>query len=161
VKDADTDDKNWLALALAGLLPDEPPAPGRSAALRARIVSAATVGRTRVVRAGEGEWMPLLPGIRVKTLRKDAEGGTQTTLWRIEPGGRIPAHPHAREEECLVLAGTIVHAGVEYHAGDFLLAAAGERHQEFTCPGGALLLIRGECLPDPARLRALQEPRAR
>ena len=159
MKDTDSDDKNWLALALAGLLPDEPPEAGRAMALRARILAAATAGRTRVVRAGEGEWKTFLPGIRVKTLRHDAASGTQTTLWRIEPGGRIPPHPHAHEEECLVLSGSIVHAGVEYQAGDFLLAGPGERHQEFTCPGGALLLIRGECLPDPARLQPVQAPR--
>lgn len=160
MKETDSNDKHWLALALAGLLPEAPPEAGRSAALRGRILAAAAAGRTRVVRAGEGEWTPFLPGIRIKTLRKDAAAGTQTTLWRIEPGGSIPAHPHALEEECLVLSGTIVHDGVEYHAGDFLLAAPGERHQAFTCPGGALLLIRGESLPDPARLRAHPAPPA-
>lgn len=147
-------DRDWLALALAGLLPDAPPAPDRGAALRARILATAKAGRARTVRADEGEWAPFLPGIRVKTLRLDAEAGTQTTLWRIEPGASIPAHPHSHEEECLVLSGSIVHDGVAYHAGDFLLAGPGERHKEFSCPDGALLLIRGECLPDPSRLQA-------
>lgn len=147
-------DRDWLALALAGLLPDAPPAPERAAALRARILARARTGRARAVRAEEGDWVPFLPGIRIKTLRLDAQAGTQTTLWHIDPGASIPAHPHSHEEECLVLSGSIVHEGVAYHAGDFLLAAPGERHQEFSCPGGALLLIRGECLPDPSRLQA-------
>jgi len=146
-------DRDWLALALAGLLPESPPAPERAAALRARLLATVKAGRVRAVRAGEGEWTPFLPGICVKTLRLDAEAGTQTTLWRIEPGASIPAHSHSHEEECLVLSGSIEHDGVAYHAGDFLLAGPGDRHQQFSCPDGALLLIRGECLPDPSRLR--------
>lgn len=146
-------DRDWLALALAGLLPQAPPSPQRSEALRARILATATAGRIRVVRAEEGDWAPFLPGIFVKTLRLDAEAGTQTTLWRIEAGASIPAHSHSHEEECLVLSGTILHDGVAYHAGDFLLASPGDKHQAFQCPDGALLLIRGERLPEPSRLQ--------
>ena len=151
------DDKTLLAAALAGLLPDDPPASARADALRARILDTARRSRTQVVRAGEGEWTPFVPGIHIKTLRRDPHSRTQTSLWRIEAGAVIPPHPHASEEECLVLWGSVVHDGVEYHTGDYLLAAPGERHQAFTSPGGALLMIRGEFLPDPARVRALLE----
>ena len=151
------DDKTLLAAALAGLLPDDPPASARADALRARILDTARRSRTQVVRAGEGEWTPFVPGIHIKTLRRDPHSRTQTSLWRIEAGAVIPPHPHASEEECLVLSGSVVHDGVEYHTGDYLLAAPGERHQAFTSPGGALLMIRGEFLPDPARVRALLE----
>lgn len=151
----DFDDEMLLAAALAGLLPDDPPPPDAARALRARILDAARQSRTRVVRAEDGEWEAFLPGVAVKTLRKDPHTRTQTSLWRIEPGAAIPPHPHAIEEECLVLTGAVVHDGVEYRAGDYLLAAAGERHKMFTCPGGATLLIRGEWLPDPACVKAL------
>ena len=153
----DFDDKTLLAAALAGLLPDDPPVSARASALRARILDTARRSRTQVVRAEEGEWTPFLPGIHIKTLRRDPHSRTQTSLWRIEAGAVIPPHPHASEEECLVLWGSVVHDGVEYHTGDYLLAAPGERHQAFTSPGGALLMIRGEFLPDPARVRALLE----
>lgn len=150
-----TDD--LLLAALAGLLPEQPPAPAASAALRARVLADARRTRTRVVRADEGEWVPFVPGIRIKTLRRDETEGTQTSLWRIEPGASVPPHPHTREEECLVLEGSVVHDGVEYFAGDFLLAPAGERHQRFLSPRGALLMIRSELIPDPETLRRLAE----
>ena len=142
-----------LLAALAGLLPEQRPAD--EAGLRARVIARATAPRTRVLRADEGEWVPMFPGIRIKTLRRDEGEGTQTTLWRLEPGAVVPPHPHHHEEECLVLEGSVVHAGSEYFAGDYLLAPVGERHQPFVAPKGALLLIRSELLPDPERLRAL------
>jgi anti-sigma factor ChrR (cupin superfamily) len=136
------DPNDLLLAALAGVLPAEAPPPARAGALRDRILAAAARPRTTVVRADEGEWVPFVPGIRIKTLRRDEADGTQTSLWRIEPGAQVPPHPHTREEECLVLEGSVVHDGVEYFAGDFLLAPPGERHQPFLAPRGALLMIR-------------------
>lgn len=150
-------DADLLAAALAGLLRDAALAPSVAADLRGRILAAAGRSRTQVVRAEEGEWMDFVPGIRIKSLRKDMHTRTETSLWRLAPGAVIPPHPHASEEECLVLEGAIIHDGVEYRAGDYLLADAVERHKAFTSPGGALLMIRGELLPDPARVRALLE----
>ena len=153
----DIDDTTLLAAALAGMLPDDPPDSARAASLRARILDSARRSRTQVVRADEGDWTPFLPGIHIKTLRRDPHSRTQTSLWRIDPGAIIPPHPHSSEEECLVLSGSVVHDGVQYRTGDYLLAAPGERHKTFTSPDGALLMIRGELLPDPARVRALLE----
>jgi anti-sigma factor ChrR (cupin superfamily) len=146
------DPNDLLLAALAGVLPPEAPPPARAGALRERILAAAARPRTTVVRADEGEWVPFVPGIRIKTLRRDEADGTQTSLWRIEPGARVPPHPHTREEECLVLEGSVIHDGVEYFAGDFLLAPPGERHQPFLAPRGALLMIRSELIPDPGLL---------
>lgn len=142
-----------LLAALAGLLPETHPEPASSAALRARVLADARRTRSRVVRADEGEWVPFVPGIRIKTLRRDEAGGTQTSLWRIDPGAVVPPHRHTREEECLVLEGSVLHDGVEYFAGDYLVAPPGERHEAFLSPRGALLMIRSELIPDPDRLR--------
>jgi anti-sigma factor ChrR (cupin superfamily) len=147
-----------LLAALAGLVPAQAPAPEAASALRARILADARRMRTKVVRADEGEWKPFVPGIRIKTLRRDEAEGTQTSLWRIEPGAAVPPHPHTREEECLVLEGSVFHDGVEYFPGDFLLAPPGERHKPFEAPNGALLMIRSELIPDPERLRKLLDP---
>jgi anti-sigma factor ChrR (cupin superfamily) len=147
-----------LLAALAGLVPAQAPAPEAASALRARILADARRMRTKVVRADEGEWKPFVPGIRIKTLRRDAAEGTQTSLWRIEPGAAVPPHPHTREEECLVLEGSVIHDGVEYFPGDFLLAPPGERHHPFEAPNGALLMIRSELIPDPEQLRKLSDP---
>lgn len=146
------DPNDLLLAALAGVLPAEVPSSARAGALRDRILAAAARPRTTVVRADEGEWVPFVPGIRIKTLRRDEADGTQTSLWRIEPGAQVPPHPHTREEECLVLEGSVIHDGVEYFAGDFLLAPPGERHQPFLAPRGALLMIRSELIPDPGQL---------
>jgi len=146
-----------LLAALAGLVPEQEPAAGASAALRSRILAKAREMRTQVIRADEGEWVPFVPGIRIKTLRRNEAEGTQTSLWRIEPGASVPPHPHTREEECMVMEGSVVHDDVEYFAGDFLLAPVGERHKPFFAPRGALLLIRSELIPDPEKLRKLAE----
>lgn len=136
-----------LHAALAGLVPDDRPTPDVAGRLRATLMARLPRAPLAVTRAGDGTWRPLLPGVRLKTLREDeAEGGTQTCLWRLEPGAVIPGHVHAADEECLVLEGSVVYDDVEYHAGDFLLARRGEAHGPFHAPRGALLLIRGERL---------------
>lgn len=143
-----------LLAALAGLLPEQLPETPVRDRLRERILAQARkpVGMS-VVRADEGVWKPILPGIRIKSLRKGE--GTETTLWRIDAGAVLPSHPHRQQEECLVLEGSVLHAGVTYYAGDYLLAEAGGMHTEFTTTTGALLLIRSEPVPDPQALRSL------
>ena len=127
-------------------------APERIASMRSRIL-AGIADSTRVVRAEEGEWKQLLPGITIKTLHVDREQGTQTSLWRLEPGARIPRHPHSRDEECLVLEGSITHDGATYRQGDFLHTRPGLRHKEFIAPNGALLMIRSERIPSALLLK--------
>ena len=146
-----------LLAALAGLVPEQAPAPDVASALRGRILAQARQMRTQVIRADEGEWVPFVPGIRIKTLRRNEAEGTQTSLWRIDPGASVPPHPHTREEECMVMEGSVVHDDVEYFPGDFLLAPVGERHKPFHAPNGALLLIRSELIPDAEKLRKLAE----
>lgn len=150
-----TDD--LLLAAMVGLVRGCVPAPGAASALRARILAEARRMRTQVIRAAEGEWVPFVPGIRIKTLRRNEAEGTQTSLWRIDPGACVPPHPHTREEECMVMEGSVFHEDVEYFPGDFLLAPVGERHKPFLAPRGALLMIRSELLPDPEKLRRLAE----
>jgi len=142
--------------ALDAMLAPRDPGMALCQRMRARILADAARPRTQVLRAAEGVWKPLVPGIVIKTLRRDERAGTQTSLWRIDPGAAVPPHPHTQEEECLVLEGSITHDGIEYFPGDFLLAPRGERHKAFLAPRGALLLIRSELIPDPARLAAVQ-----
>lgn len=136
---------------LAGELAAGLPAPALDAGtrerLRARVLESARTPSTAVLRADEGEWRPAFVGIRIKTLRLDPVAGTETSLWRLEPGARVPRHVHRLEEECLVLEGSVEHDGAEYHAGDYVLAAPHARHAPFTTRTGALLLIRGETVP--------------
>jgi anti-sigma factor ChrR (cupin superfamily) len=140
-----------LAARIAEQLAPAPLDPERREALQARLMERCQRPGTAVLRADEGEWVETFAGIRVKTLRRDPVNKTQTTLWRIAPGARVPRHTHSQAEECLVLEGSILHEGVEYRAGDYLLAAPGSRHSPFDSPQGALLMIRGEPVPELGR----------
>ncbi|HEX4050823.1 MAG TPA: cupin domain-containing protein [Steroidobacteraceae bacterium] len=104
---------------------------------------------TDVVRQADGKWRALLQGVEVKILHVDRGGGTQTALWRLMPGARIPPHSHLKEEECLVLEGSVVNEDISYLKGDYLYTDAGSEHSEFVSPYGALLLVRNELLPSP------------
>jgi len=146
------DHEDVLLAALAGLLPACEPDPDVRDRLRQRLLARVAVPRMHVLRADEGQWQPVLPGIRIKTLRRDEREGTQTALWSMEPGAKVPPHPHHHEEECLILEGSVLHGGVEYFAGDYLLAEAGLQHEVFIAPKGALLMIRSELVPMAARL---------
>jgi anti-sigma factor ChrR (cupin superfamily) len=130
--------------ALASHAAPQAMAPDERARLREQILTAAAGDGTEVVRVAEGAWQAVLPGVAIRCLRRDPEAGTQTCLWRLEPGARIPAHAHRVDEECMVMSGEIHHRGEIYRSGDYLLARAGTRQHEVLSPQGALLLIRGE-----------------
>jgi anti-sigma factor ChrR (cupin superfamily) len=144
-------DPHSLAALGAAIAPAELP-PEQVAGLRARVM-AGVADTTEVLRAAEGEWKQLLPGVTIKTLHVDREHGTQTSLWRLAAGARIPPHPHTKDEECLVLEGSITHDGVRYRQGDFLFTRPGLRHKDFVAPEGALLMIRSERIPHALLLR--------
>jgi len=131
-----------LLAALAGELPAQPVPADVSARVREKIFARLAEPSQRVVRAGEGEWQVVLPGISIKRLRQDAD--SETTLWRMDPGAELPSHAHSQDEECLILEGSLVQGEAEYFPGDFVLALAGRRHASFTSPRGAMFLIRGE-----------------
>jgi anti-sigma factor ChrR (cupin superfamily) len=142
--------------ALLGALEPAALPPERKAALRERVLAGTRVDATlmRIQRADEGQWLAFLPKVHIKPLRVDRHAGTQTTLWRLEPGARIPEHDHSGEEECLILEGSVLFDRQEYGVGDFLLARPGLHHSEFTSSSGALLMIRGELSPNLSKLFA-------
>ncbi len=115
---------------------------GRKAFLKARVLFA--VGDEAALLGGR--WVWLLPGVRYRLLHRDGPARIQTALWRLAPGARIPGHRHRQDEECEVLAGTLLHRGQRFQAGDSMLAPAGSSHGSIRSPEGALMLIRGEIL---------------
>jgi anti-sigma factor ChrR (cupin superfamily) len=95
-----------------------------------------------VIRSNEGEWRPTAdPGVSFKLLFVDRERATVTTLVRMGPGARIPAHRHLGLEQCLVLEGDLRSGGIEMSAGDFNCSMPGSVHDELTTEGGALFII--------------------
>jgi len=135
-----------LLAANAGLIPELVPAADVRQRMLANIMQGLSVPAMQVTRKDEGQWLDVLPGISIKILREDAAEKSQTTLWRLQPGASVPRHQHSKDEECLVLEGSILHAGVEYFPGDYLLAPVGMPHDLLSAPKGAMFLIRGEIL---------------
>lgn len=77
----------------------------------------------RTVRADEGRWEPLVPGIERKVLSFDRERQRVTLLIRAQPGAEFPAHDHDEDEESYVLSGDLSFGDLVLNAGDFHLAA--------------------------------------
>jgi len=135
-----------LLAANAGLIPELAPPDDMRRRMLSGIMNNIEPKSMQVVRQGDGQWHDILPGVSIKILREDRSDNSQTTLWRLQPGASVPRHHHSRDEECLVLEGSILDAGTEYFPGDYLLSPAGVPHEHFTAPNGALFLIRGEIL---------------
>lgn len=94
------------------------------------------------VRAGDGGWEAVAPGVQRKVL--SAQAGGQPSLWRLAPGGRMPGHSHDADEECLVLEGTVrIGRDLVLRAGDYHLAPRGSEHPEVSSDDGALVYLRG------------------
>ena len=93
------------------------------------------------VRADQGEWLDFAPGVQTKPLWRDAE--TQSMLLRLDPGARLKGHPHALDEECLMLEGEAFFGDTLLRAGDYQLAPAGTQHREVVSDVGALLYVHG------------------
>ncbi len=135
-----------LLAANAGLIPELVPAEASRQRMLANIMQRLAMPTMQVTRQNEGQWRDIFPGVSIKILREDLSERSQTTLWRLQPGASVPKHQHSQNEECLVLEGSIVHAGIEYFVGDYLLSPIGMPHDHFTAPNGALFLIRGETM---------------
>ena len=127
-----------LLLAVA---PRLPPA-DRATALRARVLALPSEpgAQLQTVHAHEGLWQNIAPLVDMKLLHDD--GLSRSILLRLQPGGRLPAHGHAADEECIVLEGEGSIGDIFLRAGDYHLAPKGMRHGETFTATGALLFIR-------------------
>jgi anti-sigma factor ChrR (cupin superfamily) len=95
-----------------------------------------------------------VPGIRMRVLSMNREGGYATLLLDVDPGTRFPAHHHNRAEECYVIKGTVYSYGRRMGPGDFLHADAGTDHAELWTDEGAqvILVVEPEdYMPDPRK----------
>jgi len=102
---------------------------------------------TQTVRGEAVEWMSAWPNVWVKILRQDPAINLQMLLFRIEPGGVVPAHTHTKEEECLVMSGEILIGDHRVGEGDLHIAKPGAAHGDITTKTGAMVLVRSEIPP--------------
>lgn len=89
-------------------------------------------------------WQVFWPNVWVKVLRDDVENKTQTALFRVLPGGVVPARAHAQDEECLVLEGEVFIGGHRIGQGDLHAAGPGTHCADITTRTGAMLMVRSE-----------------
>jgi quercetin dioxygenase-like cupin family protein len=102
---------------------------------------------THTVRAESVEWLSVWPNVWVKMLRQEPASNLQMVLFRIKPGGIVPAHVHTKEEECLVLDGEIFIGDHRVGEGDLHVAKPGAEHGDITTRTGATVLVRSEIPP--------------
>ena len=111
------------------------------AAIAASAKPQAVLAGSRTVRADEGRWEQLCPGIERKTLWYDREKSRLTFLIRAQPGAEFPAHHHDDDEEAYVLSGDLAFDDLVLGAGDYHLARPGAQHPVGRTKGGCMLLM--------------------
>lgn len=103
------------------------------------------------VKASEGVWQEMAPGVSAKVLFLDPVSRRTTALVRMAPGSRYAPHRHAEAEELYVLEGGCFCGGRELTAGDYHRAEAETEHHDTSSDEGCLLLIisslQNEMLP--------------
>ena len=93
------------------------------------------------IRASEGAWREIAPGVTAKVLSFDPTSRRATSLIRFAPGIGYAPHRHTEAEELYVLEGGCSIAGREMTVGDYHRAEAGTEHHETLTDDGCLLLV--------------------
>jgi quercetin dioxygenase-like cupin family protein len=142
----DPHETDVIADALSNALAPMLPAAGSGAAMRSRLLERARASRVESsrfisVRRDEGQWRPLVDGVRVKLLNDGAVA--RSVLVELDPGGALPIHRHHEHEECVVLRGEAQLGDLAVRQGDYHVALAGSRHGRVSSNSGALLYLRG------------------
>jgi quercetin dioxygenase-like cupin family protein len=122
----------------------------RRASMRTRVMASAAGVQppfTETVHTGDLPWHEVSAGVRAKLLRRDDASNLMIVLWRLEPGGSIPGHPHSKEEECLVLEGEMLVGGHRVRAGELHIAKPGAIHDDLTTRTGLLVMVRSGISP--------------
>ncbi len=129
-----------LADAVVPIAPPE----ARASELKARVMARICGKKSfdlMTVKASEGEWITLMPGIEKKILSEDRKDQVQSYLLKMAPGTSMPAHEHLADEECFMLEGEVMFGGIHLRAGDYHFAPKGSTHEEaFTKTGGMAFL---------------------
>lgn len=122
----------------------------RTLLIRSMIPRPSSNGLT-FVKASEGTWRGIAPGVTAKLLSFDPSSRRTTTVLRFAPGTRYAPHRHVAVEELYVLEGGCSIAGREMTVGDYHRAEAGTVHHDTSTDEGCLLLVisspQNEMLP--------------
>jgi anti-sigma factor ChrR (cupin superfamily) len=127
----------WLPFAIEGA--GAPPHLREK--LLARIQQPEPPPGIRVVRANQGAWHTLVPGVTAKRLFAESPAGNVALLVRMEPGAKYPPHSHADVEHCYVLEGELHFGDLVLHPGDYQCAMASTKHRDSHTVNGCMVLI--------------------
>lgn len=109
--------------------------------LMARIRQSQPAADVRIVRAAEGSWREMIPGVVAKRLWADPAGGSAATLLRMQAGAQFPPHWHADIEHCYVLEGDLHFGDLTLGPGDYQCAMAATTHITSHTEQGCMVLI--------------------
>jgi anti-sigma factor ChrR (cupin superfamily) len=113
------------------------------ARVRAKVMNAVTQATSdlhRTVRAGEGDWRQIAPGIERKLLWE--RGVASSCMLRVAPGASFPGHNHPIDEECVVLEGSLRIGSLLLRPGDFHVGLSGVEHEAVSTDDGCLCFLR-------------------
>lgn len=134
-----------LVHALAeAVVPIAPPIP-RAVELKSRVMARIRGKKSfdlMTIRADEGEWITLFPGVEKKILSHKRDDQMQSFLIKMAPGTTLPAHEHISDEECLMLEGEGIIGDLHLSAGDYHFARKGSKHGQVTTKTGAVAFFR-------------------
>jgi anti-sigma factor ChrR (cupin superfamily) len=131
------DTAGWLLFASGGVAAS----PHLREKLLARIQPPEPPPGIRVVRANEGAWHTLVPGVVAKRLYQESSTGNVALLVRMEPGAKYPPHSHADVEHCYVLEGELHFGDLVLYPGDYQCAMASTKHRDSHTVNGCTVLI--------------------
>ena len=126
--------------------PSPPPAasPAQARGIRRRLMARVADADSShlTVAAADGDWQPLMDGIRIKVLHEHQ--GVLSYLLALAPGAALPPHRHPVDEECIVLEGRLrIGSRVEIGPGGYHLAHQGALHASVSSGTGAVVFLRG------------------
>lgn len=93
------------------------------------------------IKASEGTWRDIAPGVTAKVLSFNPALRRMTTLLRLAPSSNYAPHHHMDTEELYVLQGGCSIAGRAMTIGDYHRAEAGTEHYNTTTDEGCMLLV--------------------
>ncbi|HEX3581849.1 MAG TPA: cupin domain-containing protein [Thermoanaerobaculia bacterium] len=100
-----------------------------------------TVLPGRTVRADEGTWTSIAPGVRLKKLSSDRARNTVMVLMEMQPGAVVPPHEHHHPEDSYIIRGSARLGDLVLFAGDFHHVDAGSRHESIISDDGCLAVL--------------------
>jgi anti-sigma factor ChrR (cupin superfamily) len=111
------------------------------AAIKQKVMRAVSAKPGDTLRANEGNWTTIAPGVRLKKLSSDRARHTVMVLMEMQPGAAVPPHEHTHAEDSYIISGSARLGELVLFAGDYHHVEAGSRHDSIVSDDGCLALL--------------------